>query len=64
MADVLETRLVQAQSENLVHLDFLSTLVSDELLRRQDRLHGKRMKEAAFRDVNRTLDRFDFDFPR
>jgi DNA replication protein DnaC len=62
MADVLETRLVQAQAENLVHLDFLSALVSDELLRRQDRLHGKRLKEAAFRDVGRTLDRFDFDF--
>jgi DNA replication protein DnaC len=62
MADVLETRLVQAQAENLVHLDFLSTLVGDELLRRQDRLHGKRLKEAAFRDPNRTLDRFDFDF--
>lgn len=62
MADVLETRLVQAQSERLVHLDFLSVLVGDELLRRQDRLLGKRLKEAAFRDVNRTLDRFDFDF--
>lgn len=62
MADVLETRLVQAQSEKLVHLDFLSVLVGDELLRRQDRLLGKRLKEAAFRDVNRTLDRFDFDF--
>jgi DNA replication protein DnaC len=62
MADVLETRLVQAQAENLVHLDFLSALVQDELLRRQDRLHDKRLKEAAFRDVGRTLDRFDFDF--
>jgi DNA replication protein DnaC len=62
MADVLETRLVQAQAEKLVHLDFLSVLVGDELLRRQDRLLGKRLKEASFRDVNRTLDRFDFDF--
>lgn len=62
MADVLETRLVQAQAENLVHLDFLSALVGDELLRRQDRLHSKRLKEAAFRDLGRTLDRFDFDF--
>jgi DNA replication protein DnaC len=62
MADVLETRLVQAQAENLVHLDFLSTLVGDELLRRQDRLLGRRIKEAAFRDIGRTLDRFDFDF--
>jgi len=62
MADVLETRLVQAQAEKLVHLDFLSTLVSDELVRRQDRLLAKRLKEATFRDVNRTLDSFDFDF--
>ena len=62
MADVLETRLVQAQAEHLVHLDFLSALVGDELLRRQDRLLEKRLKEAAFRDTQRTLDRFDFDF--
>ena len=62
MADVLETRLVQAQTEKLVHLDFLSVLVGDELLRRQDRLLAKRLKEAAFRDVGRTLDAFDFDF--
>lgn len=62
MADVLETRLVQAQAERLVHLDFLSVLVGDELTRRQDRLLGKRVKEATFRDVGRTLDTFDFDF--
>ena len=62
MADVLETRLVQAQADKLVHLDFLSTLVGDELVRRQDRLLAKRLKEASFRDVNRTLDTFDFDF--
>jgi DNA replication protein DnaC len=62
MADVLETRLVQAQAERLVHLDFLSVLVGDELTRRQDRLLGKRIKEATFRDVGRTLDTFDFDF--
>ena len=62
MADVLDTRLIQAQTERLVHLDFLSVLVGDELLRRQDRLLAKRLKEATFRDVNRTLDSFDFDF--
>ncbi len=32
MADVLEARLLQAQTEQLVPLDFLSTLVGDELL--------------------------------
>lgn len=62
MADVLETRLVQAQAEKLVHLDFLAVLVGDELTRRQDRLLSKRLKEAEFRDVGRTLDNFDLDF--
>jgi DNA replication protein DnaC len=62
IADVLETRLLQAQTEKLVYLDFLSVLVSDELLRRQDRLLGRRRKDASFRDVGKTLDSFDFDF--
>jgi DNA replication protein DnaC len=62
MADVLDTRLVQAQAEKMVHLDFLSTLVSDELVRRQDRLLARRLKDAAFRDAGKALDNFDFDF--
>jgi len=62
MADVLDTRLVQAQADRMVHLDFLSVLVGDELQRRQDRLLAKRIKEASFRDAGRTLDSFDFDF--
>jgi DNA replication protein DnaC len=62
MADVLETRLLQAQTEQQVPLDFLSALVGDELVRRQDRLLARRLKDAAFRDVGRTLDSFDFDF--
>jgi DNA replication protein DnaC len=62
MADVLDTRLVQAQAEKLVHLDFLAVLVGDELTRRQDRLLSKRLKEAEFRDAGRTLDNFDHDF--
>ena len=64
MADVLETRLLQAQTERQVPLDFLSALVGDELVRRQDRLLARRLKDAAFRDVGRTLDTFDFDFNR
>ena len=64
MADVLETRLLQAQTEKQVPLDFLSALVGDELVRRQDRLLARRLKDAAFRDVGRTLDTFDFDFNR
>ncbi len=38
MAAGLEPRLLQAQTDTLAPIDFLSTLVSDELLRRQDRL--------------------------
>ena len=62
MADVLETRLRQAQAERMAPLDLVSALVSDELLRRQDRLFDRRLKQAHFRDSDRGLDSFDFDF--
>jgi DNA replication protein DnaC len=62
MADVLETRLRHAQTERLAPIDLISTLISDELLRRQDRLSGRRIKAARFRDADRSLDSFDFDF--
>lgn len=62
MADVLEPRLRQAQSERLTPIDLVSTLVSDELQRRQDRLFERRHKQAGFRDRDRALETFDFDF--
>ena len=62
MAGVLETRLRQAQTEKLAPIDLVSALVSDELLRRQDRLFERRHKLAHFRDPARALDSFDFDF--
>jgi DNA replication protein DnaC len=62
MAAVLETRLRQAQTEKVAPIDLVSMLVSDELLRRQDRLLERRHKLARFRDPDRTLDTFDFDF--
>jgi DNA replication protein DnaC len=62
MASVLETRLRQAQTEPMTPIDLLSTLVSDELTRRSDRLLERRRKEAGFRDANRSLDNFDFTF--
>ena len=62
MADALETRLRQAQTEKMAPLDLISTLVQDELLRRQDRLIARRIKAARFRDTGKTLDSFDFDF--
>jgi DNA replication protein DnaC len=62
MADVLEARLRQAQAERLAPLDLVATLVGDELVRRQDRLLGRRRTQARFRDAAKTLDTFDFDF--
>ena len=62
MADTLETRLLEAQSENQAPIDTVSALVGDELVRRQDRLLARRIKAARFRDADRTLDTFDFGF--
>src|SRR6266478_9219548 len=62
IAAVLETRLHQAQAEPMAPIDFISCLVSDELTRRGDRLLERRRKQAQFRDPQRTLDNFDFNF--
>ncbi len=64
MAAGLEGRLLQAQAEQLAPIDFLSTLVHDELLKRQDRLLERRINHAGFRDAGRTLDTFEFDFDK
>ena len=62
MADVLETRLQQAQTEQMAPLDLVAALVNDELQRRQDRLLARRHKQARFRDPDRSLGSFDFAF--
>ena len=62
MADVLETRLQQAQVEQMAPIDLVAALVNDELQRRQDRLLARRHKQARFRDPERSLDSFDFAF--
>ena len=62
MAAALESRLLQAQTERMAPIDLISVLVSDELRRRADRLLERRTKQAHFRDSERTLDNFDFDF--
>jgi DNA replication protein DnaC len=62
LAAGLETRLREAQTEKLAPLDFLSRLVQDDLVRRQDRLLDRRVKQAGFRDVGKRLDTFDFAF--
>jgi DNA replication protein DnaC len=62
MAAVLETRLRQAQAEAMAPLDLIASLVSDELTRRSDRLLERRRKQAEFRDADRGLENFDFNF--
>ena len=62
IAAVLETRLHQAQSEPMAPIDLLSCLVSDELSRRGDHPLERRRKAAEFRDPQKTLDNFDFNF--
>jgi DNA replication protein DnaC len=62
MAAGLEPRLLEAQTARLAPIDFLSTLVGDELLRREDRLLARRVQQAGFRDPDKRLDTFDFDF--
>src|ERR1700689_2108896 len=62
IATVLETRLHQARTEAMAPIDLISCLVADELTRRGDRLLERRRKQAAFRDPQKTLDHFDFNF--
>src|SRR5215831_15113727 len=62
MAAVLETRLHQAQAEPIAPIDLLATLVNDELTKRSGRLLERRRKQAGFRDSEKTLDNFDFQF--
>ena len=46
MAHALEPRILEAQSSQIAPIDFLSTLVSDELTVRADRLLQRRIKHA------------------
>lgn len=62
MADSLDARVLQAQTDKTAPTEFLSALVNDELVRRQDRLLTRRFKDAQFRDWDRVLDNFDFEF--
>lgn len=62
IAAVLETRLRQAQAEPMAPIDLISCLVSDELIRRTERLLERRRKQAGFRDPQKMLDNFDFSF--
>src|ERR1700721_1297883 len=62
MAAVLQTRLLQAQSEAMAPIDLISMLVSEELACRSQRLLERRHKQAQFRHPNKLRDNFDFQF--
>lgn len=62
IADALQTRLLEAQTDGWPPLDLIAALVQDELLRREDRLLARRIKLAGFRDPDKRLDGFDFNF--
>ena len=61
LAEALETRLLEANSNRLTHHEFLELLFQDELAVREGRTSARRFKSADFRE-SRTLDGFDFSF--
>jgi DNA replication protein DnaC len=61
MAESLPLRNQEAISSNLSFTEFLELLVEDELARRRDRLHARRVKLARLPEI-KTLDTFDFSF--
>ena len=63
MADILEDTLKKAQTDNLSATDILYILASQEIAARQQRLVKTRISQARL-PVVKTLDAFDFSFPK
>jgi DNA replication protein DnaC len=61
LAQSLDVRLHEAQSNNLSHTEFLELLLQDELFVRADRQLARRVKAACFREL-KTIDGFDWSF--
>ncbi len=61
LAQTLEVRLHEAQSNHLTHAEFLELILQDEMLVRGDRQLARRIKAAGFRDL-KTLEDFDWSF--
>jgi IstB-like ATP binding protein len=60
MAAALETRLRRAQAESMASIALILCLVSHELSRRGECLLERRQKQVQFRDLQKTLDNFNF----
>lgn len=61
LAKSLEVRLQEAAGNHLNHIEFLELILQDELAVRSERLIGRRVKAATFREL-KALDEFDFSF--
>ena len=61
LAQTLDVRLQEAASHQLNHAEFLELILQDELLVRQERQIGRRVKAAAFREL-KPLDAFEWSF--
>lgn len=61
LAASLDVRLQEAAANRLAHLEFLELLLQDELLVRDQRRTGRRLKNAGFAGL-KTLDEFNWQF--
>jgi len=61
LAQSLDIRLQEAAGHQLNHDEFLELILQDELLIRNERLIGRRVKVAQFREL-KALDEFDWSF--
>ena len=61
LAAALDVRLQEAAGNHLTHAEFLELLLQDELAVRNERLIGRRVKAASFRE-QKTLEDFDWQF--
>ena len=59
--DSIETRNRQAIDEKLSYMDFLATIVTDEIARRTQKRLSSALRRANFRN-QKTLEEFDFTF--
>lgn len=61
LAQSLEVRLQEATGNSLSHAEFLELILQDELAVRADRLMGRRVRQADFREP-KSLEDFDWQF--
>ena len=61
LAETLDVRLQEAAGHQLTHAEFLELILQDELHVREERLIGRRVKAASFKEL-KPLDDFDWAF--